>query len=39
LLRQYAERGEFFAPDSAFREACEELPIILERRAMPVLRG
>ena len=39
LLRKYAERGEFVAPDSAFREAAEELPIILERRAMPVAPG
>ena len=39
LLRQYTERGEFVAPDSAFREAAEELPIILERRAMPVAPG
>ena len=39
LLRRYAERVEFLAPDSAFREAREELPIILERRAMPVAPG
>jgi predicted nucleic acid-binding protein len=39
LLDKYAERGEFFAPDSAFREAREELPVILERRAMPVAPG
>jgi len=39
LLGKYAERGEFFAPDFAFREAREELPLILERRAMPVAPG
>jgi predicted nucleic acid-binding protein len=39
LLHSYAERGEFFAPDSAFREAREELPVILERRAMPAAPG
>ena len=36
LLRKYAGQGDFFAPDSAFREA---LPIILERRAMRVAPG
>ncbi len=39
LLCRYAEQGEFFAPDSAFREARDELPVILERRAMPVGPG
>lgn len=39
LLRKYVEQGEFYAPDSAFREAREELPAILERRAMPVAPG
>jgi len=39
LLRTCAERGEYVAPDSAFREAREELPVILERRAMPVAPG
>jgi len=39
LLRNYGERGEFVAPDSAFREAREELPIILVRRVMPVAPG
>ena len=39
LLRKYAGQGEFFAPDSAFREAREKLPIILERRAMRVAPG
>ena len=39
LLRNYGERGEFFAPDFAFREAREELPIILKRRVMPVAPG
>lgn len=39
LLRKYAEQAEFFAPDSAFQEAREELPIILERRGIPILLG
>jgi len=39
LLRRYAEQGEFIAPDSAFGEARDELPVILERRAMPVAPG
>jgi predicted nucleic acid-binding protein len=39
LLDRYADRGEFFAPDSAFREAREELPVILKRREMPTAPG
>jgi hypothetical protein len=39
LLRTYADRLEYVAPDSAFREAREKLPVILERRAMPVAPG
>ena len=35
LLRKYADRVEFLAPDSAFREAREHLPEILERRNVP----
>lgn len=36
LLRMYAERVEFLAPDTAFEEARVELPAILERRGVPV---
>ena len=36
LLRQYAEEVEFLAPDTAFEEAREALPGILERRNVPV---
>lgn len=36
LLRKYAERVEFLAPDTAFEEAREKLPGILERRKVPV---
>ena len=36
LLRMYAERVAFFAPDTAFEEARVELPAILERRGVPV---
>lgn len=36
LLRKYAGRVEFFAPDSALQEAREQLPLILERRGIPV---
>jgi predicted nucleic acid-binding protein len=32
LLRKYADRMEFLAPDTAFQEAREHLPRILERR-------
>jgi predicted nucleic acid-binding protein len=39
LLRRYAEQGGFVAPDSVFREAREELPVILARRRMPVAPG
>ena len=35
LLRKYAEQVEFFAPDTAFQEACEQFPGILERRRVP----
>jgi predicted nucleic acid-binding protein len=36
LLRTYAGQVEFFTPDTAFEEAREKLPEILERRSMPV---
>lgn len=36
LLHKYAERVEFLAPDSAFEEAREKLPGILEQRRVPV---
>ena len=36
LLRKYAGQAEFFVPDYAFREASEHLPVILERRTMPI---
>lgn len=35
LLHKYAGRVELYVPDSAFEEACEHLPLILERRGMP----
>jgi predicted nucleic acid-binding protein len=36
LLRKYAGQVEFLAPDTAFQEAREQLPGILERRKVPV---
>jgi predicted nucleic acid-binding protein len=36
LLRRYADQVEFLAPDSAFQEAREHLPEILERRNVPL---
>jgi predicted nucleic acid-binding protein len=36
LLRKYAGQVEFVAPDTAFREASEHLPKILEGRKIPV---
>lgn len=36
LLRNYADRVEFLAPDTAFAEAREWLPKVLERRNTPV---
>lgn len=36
LLREYADLVDFPAPDTAFAEAREWLPNILERRHMPV---
>ena len=36
LLRQYIEHVEFLAPDTAFEEARERLPEILDRRKVPV---
>jgi predicted nucleic acid-binding protein len=36
LLRKYADQVEFLAPDSAFQEAREHLPEILERRNVPL---
>ena len=35
LLRKYADRVEFVAPETAFQEAREWLPEILERRRLP----
>ena len=37
LLRKYADQVEFLAPDTAFEEAREWLPEVLERRQLPVL--
>jgi len=36
LLRKYHDQAEFLAPDSAFQEAREHLPEILERRNVPL---
>ena len=36
LLRKYADRVKFLAPDTAFQEAREWLPEVLERRRVPV---
>jgi predicted nucleic acid-binding protein len=36
LLLQYAVQMEFLAPDTAFQEAREHLPQILERRNVPL---
>jgi predicted nucleic acid-binding protein len=36
LRRTYAEQVEFLTPDTAFEEAREKLPEILERRNVPV---
>ncbi len=36
LLRKYADQMEFLAPDTAFQEAREHLPQILERRNVPL---
>lgn len=36
LLRKYAGQVEFITPDTAFEEAREKLPGILERRKVPV---
>jgi predicted nucleic acid-binding protein len=36
LLRKYAGQIEFLAPDTAFQEAREHLPSILERRGIPI---
>jgi predicted nucleic acid-binding protein len=36
LIRSYVEQMEFLAPDTAFQEAREHLPSILERRKIPV---
>jgi predicted nucleic acid-binding protein len=35
LLRKYVGRAEFLAPDTAFQEAQEHLPGILDRRNVP----
>jgi predicted nucleic acid-binding protein len=34
LLRKYAERVEYLAPDTAFQEAAEHLPNILSKRGI-----
>jgi predicted nucleic acid-binding protein len=39
LLRKYAERIDFLAPDAAFRDARAKLPGILTRRGIPVAHG
>ncbi len=36
LLRKYADAVDFIAPDTAFQEAREWLPEIMDRRQMPV---
>jgi predicted nucleic acid-binding protein len=36
LLRKYGDQMEFLAPDTAFQEAREHLPQILERRNLPL---
>jgi predicted nucleic acid-binding protein len=36
LLREYKEHVEFLAPDTAFEEAREKLPEILQRRKVPL---
>ncbi len=36
LLRKYADQVDFLAPDTAFAEAREWLPNVLERHHMPV---
>jgi predicted nucleic acid-binding protein len=36
LLCKYAGQVEFFTPDTAFEEAREKLPEVLERRKVPV---
>jgi predicted nucleic acid-binding protein len=36
LLRIYSEQMDFLAPDTAFEEAREHLPRILERRKIPI---
>ena len=37
LFRKYAGHVEFLAPDTAFQEAREHIPMILERRRVPVV--
>jgi predicted nucleic acid-binding protein len=37
LLRKYAERVEYLAPDTAFQEAAEHLPNILSKRGISQL--
>jgi predicted nucleic acid-binding protein len=36
LLRKYADQVEFLAPDKAFEEAREWLPVVLTRRQLPL---
>jgi len=36
LLRIYSEQMDFLAPDTAFEEARQHLPRILERRKIPI---
>ena len=37
LIRKYADHAEFVVPDTAFQEAREEIPGILERRKLPAI--
>ena len=36
LLREHATQVNFFAPDTAFEEARDHLPLVLQRRNIPV---
>ena len=37
LLRKYSDQVKFLAPDTAFEEARQSLPAILERRGVPLV--
>ena len=39
LLRKYAKQAEFLAPEAAFQEEREHLPVILERQGVPVAQA